>query len=398
MNFSVTESTSKKNSSHTLMTLRNNNTDVISSIEDDTQSMTETVKSDDFSNSPSQSSTSNEVSLPPWTNHSRTQFTDHVFEILRDLNPTGYQECGVHVKLHVQEPYSIPSFECHHEHEYHDTWCVVLKRVFDNRPLPYNVSIGFLLNDKFDPVSSNYYCIGSSSPGGVLTMPNMEVIVGRNIPKIQNISWENRSKTPVFRGTAWAPATYRFHECMDPDFNYSEIFQYPRFQVVLFSHNNPSLLDAKFSNINWLVQDCFLLNATNGLDKLLPVEYVKNGDYFSTPQVALVLPGIGASFRVSTHLMCGTAAVIQDWIYQEWFTKYLTPYENFIPLASDLSNLNETLYWILNHPDEVERIALNGRVFWDKYLSFSKNDEHIYELVYRLSEKMHYEASIGNKI
>jgi hypothetical protein len=127
MNFSITESTFKKNASYTLMTLRNNNTDVISSIQDDihrfnftnyqsrinshTQSVTETVKSDDFSNSPSQSSTSNEVSLPPWTNHSRTQFTDHVFEILRDLNPTGYQECHVHVKLHVQEPYSIPSFD-----------------------------------------------------------------------------------------------------------------------------------------------------------------------------------------------------------------------------------------------------------------------------------------------
>jgi Glycosyl transferase family 90 len=154
-------------------------------------------------------------------------------------------------------------------------------------------------------------------------------------------------------------------------------------------------LDAKLSTINWLLQDCFSLNATNGLDKLLPVDYVKNDDYFSSPQVALVLPGIGAAFRLSNHMMCGTAAVVQDWLYEEWFTKYLTPFENFIPLAKDLSNLNETLHWILNHPDEVKKIASNGRVFWEKYLSFSHNDEHIYELVYRLSEKMHYDATVA---
>jgi hypothetical protein len=155
--------------------------------------------------------TSDASSLPPWTNYSRTQFTGHILEVLKNLNASGYSECGVHVKFRVQKPYSIPNIECHHEREHHNTWCVVMKRIFVNKLLPYNVSLGFLLSDKFDPVATNYYCIGSSSPEGVLTMPNMEVIVGVNIPKIREISWEKRSTIPVFRGTGWAPATYRLH-------------------------------------------------------------------------------------------------------------------------------------------------------------------------------------------
>jgi hypothetical protein len=53
---------------------------------------------------------SDELSLPHWTNYSQTQFTNHVFEVLKYLNASEYKECGVHVRLFVQEPYSIPQY------------------------------------------------------------------------------------------------------------------------------------------------------------------------------------------------------------------------------------------------------------------------------------------------
>jgi hypothetical protein len=129
------------------------------------------------------------------------------------------------------------------------------------------------------------------------------------------------------------------------------------------------------------------------LHKLLPTEYVKPDDYFSQHQVALVLPGIGAAFRVSSHFMCGTAVVMQKWDYEEWYTKYLKPYVHYIPLANDLSNLNSTMHWIVNHAEEVKEIAANGREFWETYLTYTQNEEHIYELLYRLSEYQIHESS-----
>jgi len=87
--------------------------------------------------------------------------------------------------------------------------------------------------------------------------------------------------------------------------------------------------------------------------------------------------------------MCGTAVVLQEWTYQEWYTKYLIPYVHYIPLAYDLSDLNSTMHWILNHAEEVKQIAANGMKFWERYLTYTRNEEHIYELIYRLSEHMH---------
>jgi hypothetical protein len=33
--------------------------------------------------------------------------------------------------------------------------------------------------------------------------------------------------------------------------------------------------------------------------------------------------------------------ILQDWEYQEWFTKYLTPFVNFIPIAQVMNNSKE---------------------------------------------------------
>ncbi len=124
--------------------------------------------------------------------------------------------------------------------------------------------------------------------------------------------------------------------------------------------------------------------------KLLPVDRISTNDYFSKYQVALVLGGIGAAFRLSRHFMTSTAVILQDLGYQEWFTKYLQPFVHYIPLAEDLHDLNETLHWVQVHPAEVKSIGKNGRAFWEKYLTFAHNEDHIYELVYRLAEYTKY--------
>jgi Glycosyl transferase family 90 len=41
--------------------------------------------------------------------------------------------------------------------------------------------------------------------------------------------------------------------------------------------------------------------------------------------------------------------MLQEWEYQEWYTKYLIPHVHYIPLANDLSNLNSAMHWIVNH-------------------------------------------------
>lgn len=103
--------------------------------------------------------------------------------------------------------------------------------------------------------------------------------------------------------------------------------------------------------------------------------------------VTLVLCGLGASFRTSIHLSTATAVVLQECDYHEWFTSLLVPFQHYIPLAKDLSDIGERMKWIRENPRRVKKIAEKGQQFYYDYLSFERNEEHIYEFVYRLSLK-----------
>ena len=72
--------------------------------------------------------------------------------------------------------------------------------------------------------------------------------------------------------------------------------------------------------------------------------------------------------------------------------RYLEPFVHYIPLKEDLSDLNETMHWVRDHPNEVKAIAERGRQFYDDYLSFPKTADHWYEFLYKLSIRTHVEG------
>ena len=163
-----------------------------------------------------------------------------------------------------------------------------------------------------------------------------------------------------------------------------------RLKAVLWSKQHSSLLDARISNSNRgfvMYKKFWANNATNGLQELLPFESIPEEEYYTKYQVALVLGGIGAAFRTSVHLGTATAVVLQEFPVEEWFIPYMTPFEHYIPLAADLSNLSETMHWVHDNPEDVRRIARQGRRFYKDYLSFEQIQQHVYELLYRLALK-----------
>ncbi|KAI2510595.1 glucosyltransferase [Fragilaria crotonensis] len=337
-----------------------------------------------------------DLTLPSWTSLPATQFTDNVLGILGDMDLTQVSSCDYVYDLSITTPDTIPQVKCQPTTPNDRIWCLTLNRIFTSRPIPYNVSIGFVQSDKLES-NNTRGCIGSSSPGGKLVLPNMEDI--REMIRMESsrvtepdqyrwayridVPFEERHATPVFRGTAWATMYGR------PSFCLKQV-ETSRYKAVLFSTDNPTLLDARFSGIDRYAKPCFQENAMHAFTKLLPVDRISTNDYFSKYQVALVLGGIGAAFRLSRHFMTSTAVILQDLGYQEWFTKYLQPFVHYIPLAEDLLDLNETLHWVQVHPAEVKSIGKNGRAFWEKYLTFAHNEDHIYELVYRLAEYTKY--------
>eukprot|EP00545_Synedropsis_sp_CCMP1620_P013728 CAMPEP_0119003642 /NCGR_PEP_ID=MMETSP1176-20130426/683_1 /TAXON_ID=265551 /ORGANISM="Synedropsis recta cf, Strain CCMP1620" /LENGTH=332 /DNA_ID=CAMNT_0006955259 /DNA_START=316 /DNA_END=1314 /DNA_ORIENTATION=+ len=309
--------------------------------------------------------------------------------------------CSDWINLRVDAPYTVPTIiECKISSS---VWCAELRELFAaGRVLPYNISIGIDMHDFFFPKRVNNACIGNSSPDGKLTMPNMEELAtmtnayGRypqrltQWPGRADIPFELRKTTPVFRGAAWIDRTVESSQCTIVGQSYTSLLQHlssARYKAVDFSVDHHALLNARFTRS--LVGPCWERNATNGLSKLLPADVIRMSDYFSNYQSALVLAGIGAAFRLNRHFMVKTAVLLQDYDHVEWYTPYLTPWVHYIPLARDLSDLRERLMWVSENPDEVKMIGENGFEFYTQHLTFEHNHEHIYELVYRLSEYNH---------
>ena len=334
--------------------------------------------------------------VPHWSRMPRSQFTDHVLENIRLINTankTGYKECTDPIDLRVQAPNSVPAISCNSE----KPWCKTLRRIFEAQPLPYNVSLGFLFSDYLEQdFIDEGRCFGNASPNGTLSMPNMEEVLrmfdrarDRGTDRFswgyQGMPWEERNPVPIFRGTAWVSSQPAFDLCLyEPNLTYPVILRdFPRrYFAVDYSVDHPDLLDARFSGMDADLADCCMPNnVTNGLNKLLPLDRIEPKEYFRSHQVALALPGIGPAFRVNLHFMTGTAVMLQDFEYKEWYTPYLMPYVHYIPLSRSLDDLEEQLVWVKNHRKEVKEIAENGRTFYEKYLTFARHEEHIYELV-----------------
>uniref|UniRef100_A0A7S4ATT9 Glycosyl transferase CAP10 domain-containing protein n=1 Tax=Pseudo-nitzschia australis TaxID=44445 RepID=A0A7S4ATT9_9STRA len=289
------------------------------------------------------------------------------------------------------------------------------------------VIFGLQSGDWSIPKFHRFHCFASSStPGGFfnlfnfLTIRDMAVyrtteIGGGKFTGLPKVPWDKRDPIPIWRGTLWGSRKYfqrivreakkfpdqtpqqtldRFFEVLTKPKGY----HHQRIPLMGFSIRHPDLLNARGSRErirDWEEVEKLITfpNSTITADDFFPpVKTILPRDFNSKYQVMVVMGGIGAAFRTADHLSMESAVILQDYPYEEWFVAYMTPYVNYIPLAMDLSNLSEILHWVRDNPQKVREIAINGRLFFERYLSYEKIEEFLYELVYRLSEAKIYKG------
>ena len=275
------------------------------------------------------------------------------------------------------------------------------------------------------PKFHKFKCFASSSPGGIFSVFNFHDLrdFAQKHARIKNaMPWEERNPIPIWRGTLWdldihakravdekrmktlstQELAKKFYNPMTVPVKGKAIPQ--RVPLIGFSLDHPELLNARVGGrrgsirpeYNEKLPQALKIPPNVGLDDyieiLLPTDNVPKHKYYSEYQVTFVMGGIGAAFRTSCHLATGSAVVLQDFPLEEWFIPYMRPFVEYIPLNYNISNLEETLIWIKENPTKVKEIASNGRLFYERYLSFEKMEEFIYELVYRLAEDRIYKG------
>lgn len=101
----------------------------------------------------------------------------------------------------------------------------------------------------------------------------------------------------------------------------------------------------------------------------------------------LIIDGHVTAFRLSYELSFNSVPLIVDSDYYIWFSKLLKPYEHFVPIKRDLSDLIEQIKWCRKNDDKCKEIAKNAKFFYNKYLSEEAMYDYMQALFVKLSNR-----------
>jgi hypothetical protein len=80
------------------------------------------------------------------------------------------------------------------------------------------------------------------------------------------------------------------------------------------------------------------------------------------------IDGHVSAFRLSLELNMGSVILLVDSDWELWYKKMLKPYEHYVPVKRDLSDIVDQIKWCRKNDDKCEIIAKNAKDFHNKYL------------------------------
>lgn len=161
--------------------------------------------------------------------------------------------------------------------------------------------------------------------------------------------WQERVDIAYWRGTDTGAFRYR-------DFR-----QAPRVKLAEIAAAYPGLIDAKFTQIElrpgWegkkaYYEDNGLLTTSDPQDRILDYRYQIDIDGNTNSWPGLFLKLLSGSPVLKFNSELG---------YRQWYYSRLKPWENFVPVESDASDLLEKLEWLRANPEEAISIGARGR-------------------------------------
>lgn len=114
------------------------------------------------------------------------------------------------------------------------------------------------------------------------------------------------------------------------------------------------------------------------IDRVSPVEQSKY-------KYLIHVDGHVSAFRLSYEMKMGCVLLLAESDYRMWFRPFLKPYEHYVPVKKDLSDLVEKIDWCRANDAKCKTIASNAREFYYKYLEKNGVLDYMQNLLVKLS-------------
>lgn len=160
--------------------------------------------------------------------------------------------------------------------------------------------------------------------------------------------------------------------------NETNWFLWPRVRLCLLSTLVPSLVDAKITNSHFPSLNEIYLNAKITAHRI-PIEDQLQHKY------AIHIDGSGASDRLYWMLKSKSLVFIQETPIKIWVHRGLIPYQHYIPVKEDLSDLIDQILWAEGHPEESAAIVEAADHFASMWMNFDAVVYYFYQALKQYS-------------
>ncbi|KAJ7038860.1 glycosyl transferase family 90-domain-containing protein [Mycena alexandri] len=185
-----------------------------------------------------------------------------------------------------------------------------------------------------------------------------------------NVAWEDKKAQIYWRGTATGGQIVgdNYHN-------------FTRFKLVDLSNAHPDLVDAKITRFADL-----LCLGEDGCDREKIVQEYGIGGANAPQENAygykylLDVDGMTYSGRFLGILRSG-GLVFKATVFEEYFNDWIRPYEHYIPVLPDLSDLLQKIEWARAHDAEARMIQERGREMAERVMTDAQNDCYFFALL-----------------
>lgn len=185
----------------------------------------------------------------------------------------------------------------------------------------------------------------------MILIPDHELITGYDAfnalidKSVESSPWENKEAIAYWRGST-----------SSGDYSLPHWRDYPRSRLVYLSLDHPKEVDARFSKL--------VLGAESNKDFLSETQLLGE---FVYPQDSLDYKyQVDVDGNASTYshyywlLRSNCVPLKQESPFMMWYYGALKPYEHYIPIKNDLSDLPDQVRWARTHDEEARHIAERG--------------------------------------
>ena len=179
-----------------------------------------------------------------------------------------------------------------------------------------------------------------------------------------NTNWESKKSIAVFRGSSTGSG-------IDIETNQRLKVSYMSYLENEINKSMEPYLDAGITK--WNVRPKKFMNSeylqTIDVNKL-PFSLVKklSPEEQSNYKYIIHIDGHVSAFRLSYELNMNSVILLVKNEWKIWYSDMLVPFEHYIPIKEDLSDLIDKINWCRMNDDKCKKIALNAKKFYDMYL------------------------------